>query len=96
MCGRFTLFEPDKVLAREFGVSDVPRVHRATTSRRPSPSRQSARPQREAVARSPFSAGASSLPGRKTPRSAIGSSTPGRKPPTKNRPSAMRSDAIVA
>jgi putative SOS response-associated peptidase YedK len=24
MCGRFTLFEPDKVLAREFGVSDFP------------------------------------------------------------------------
>jgi putative SOS response-associated peptidase YedK len=22
MCGRFTLFEPDKILAREFGVSD--------------------------------------------------------------------------
>lgn len=25
MCGRFTLFEPDKVLAKEFGVSDLPR-----------------------------------------------------------------------
>jgi len=24
MCGRFTLFEPDKVLAKEFGVSDFP------------------------------------------------------------------------
>jgi putative SOS response-associated peptidase YedK len=24
MCGRFTLFEPDQVLAREFGVSDFP------------------------------------------------------------------------
>ena len=24
MCGRFTLFEPDKILAREFGVSDFP------------------------------------------------------------------------
>jgi len=24
MCGRFTLFEPDRVLAREFGVSDFP------------------------------------------------------------------------
>ena len=24
MCGRFTLFEPDKVLAKEFGVSDLP------------------------------------------------------------------------
>jgi len=24
MCGRFTLFEPDNVLAREFGVSDFP------------------------------------------------------------------------
>ena len=24
MCGRFTLFEPDKVLAREFGVSGIP------------------------------------------------------------------------
>jgi len=24
MCGRFTLFEPDKVLAREFGVADLP------------------------------------------------------------------------
>ena len=24
MCGRFTLFEPDKILAREFGVSGIP------------------------------------------------------------------------
>lgn len=24
MCGRFTLFEPDKILAREFGISDIP------------------------------------------------------------------------
>ena len=24
MCGRFTLFEPDKVLSREFGVSSIP------------------------------------------------------------------------
>jgi putative SOS response-associated peptidase YedK len=24
MCGRFTLFEPDKILAREFGISDFP------------------------------------------------------------------------
>jgi putative SOS response-associated peptidase YedK len=24
MCGRFTLFEPDKILAKEFGVSDFP------------------------------------------------------------------------
>ncbi len=26
MCGRFTLFEPDKVLAKEFGVSGVPKL----------------------------------------------------------------------
>ena len=26
MCGRFTLFEPDKILTREFGVSAIPRL----------------------------------------------------------------------
>jgi putative SOS response-associated peptidase YedK len=24
MCGRFTLFEPDKILSREFGISSLP------------------------------------------------------------------------